>query len=277
MMISNLVPPKEHGVQGNNNCAVVEHEKPSPSCSREAQGGFPLGNHHANFDFPAAYLGSSAFTQGFPFQTVCCTKTQDQVFTTVKSKAFPQKLHQMLQAAEHNGFQDIVSWQPHGRAFRVNDRVRFVQRILPKYFCQSIFTSFQRQLNLYCFQQLKRTGNDSGAYYHELFRRDQPLLSKDMVRKRIKGNGARAAADPGSEPDFSQLHSSELVVQPTVIDHASAAAGRKGSKDTLEQQSLLKLQVHHRMPDLSFGNSYNPISVSCFSCVYARLRCQKSP
>eukprot|EP00590_Aulacoseira_subarctica_P005117 CAMPEP_0172435734 /NCGR_PEP_ID=MMETSP1064-20121228/71347_1 /TAXON_ID=202472 /ORGANISM="Aulacoseira subarctica , Strain CCAP 1002/5" /LENGTH=327 /DNA_ID=CAMNT_0013184085 /DNA_START=131 /DNA_END=1114 /DNA_ORIENTATION=+ len=178
-----------------------------------------------------------------------------------KSKAFPQKLHKMLEVVEYNEFQDIVSWQPHGQAFRVNDRAQFVKRILPKYFGQSKFTSFQRQLNLYCFRRLTRTGNDKNAYYHELFRRDQPLLSKQMVRHRIKGKGARAAANPESEPDFGSLQSSEFIVQTNVFDHASTAVGWRGSKDTLEQQSLLRLQLHPMTPDLSYyGNSNNEIS-----------------
>ena len=47
--------------------------------------------------------------------------------------AFPNKLHEMLFTAEKEGFEDVVSWQEHGRAFRVHDRDRFMIEIMPRY------------------------------------------------------------------------------------------------------------------------------------------------
>jgi HSF-type DNA-binding len=45
-------------------------------------------------------------------------------------------------------------WQPHGRCFMVHDMKEFVSSMLPLWFRQSKFASFQRQLNLYGFQRL---------------------------------------------------------------------------------------------------------------------------
>jgi HSF-type DNA-binding len=64
---------------------------------------------------------------------------------------FPLQLHVMLSNAHAGGYNDVCSWQPHGRAFLVKDRQRFVGEVLPIYFRQSKFSSFQRQLNLYGF------------------------------------------------------------------------------------------------------------------------------
>ena len=47
--------------------------------------------------------------------------------------AFPQKLHALLSAAETEGFQDIITWQPHGRAFLILDKSEFVSTIMPRY------------------------------------------------------------------------------------------------------------------------------------------------
>lgn len=73
------------------------------------------------------------------------------------SLTFPIRLHQMLTEIdqEEGGggggggglLGDVVSWQPHGRAFRVHHRDRFVSEVLPRYFRQGKYSSFQRQLN----------------------------------------------------------------------------------------------------------------------------------
>eukprot|EP00590_Aulacoseira_subarctica_P007095 CAMPEP_0172423522 /NCGR_PEP_ID=MMETSP1064-20121228/17186_1 /TAXON_ID=202472 /ORGANISM="Aulacoseira subarctica , Strain CCAP 1002/5" /LENGTH=221 /DNA_ID=CAMNT_0013164939 /DNA_START=221 /DNA_END=886 /DNA_ORIENTATION=- len=166
-------------------------------------------NHHVVSFSPVQSIAS---VQGAPYQNVSYTANK------TKANAFPQALHKMLQAAVNSGFQDIVSWQPHGQAFRIHDKQEFAKRILPTYFRMSKFTSFQRQINLYCFRRLT-TGNDKGASYHELFRRDQPGLSLQMVRKRTKGNGPRAKSDPESEPNFYSLQESESAFR-SPDDHA---------------------------------------------------------
>lgn len=46
--------------------------------------------------------------------------------------AFPKKLYSMLRAAPEEGFGHIISWQPHGRAFRIHDKHKFAKRIMPR-------------------------------------------------------------------------------------------------------------------------------------------------
>ena len=126
------------------------------------------------------------------------------------AKTFPEKLHLMLQDAELKGQQEIVSWQPHGQAFRVHKPDKFVEEFLPKYFNQSKYTSFQRQLNLYCFRRLK-SGIDKGAYYHELFLRDKPSTCQSIRRMRIKGSKRMTTkTDFESEPVFSEMVPSSI-------------------------------------------------------------------
>jgi hypothetical protein len=60
-----------------------------------------------------------------------------------------------------------VSFYSHGRAFGVHDMERFIEEVMPKYFKQSKWNSFARQLNLYGFMRLA-SGPDSGGYYHEV-------------------------------------------------------------------------------------------------------------
>lgn len=129
------------------------------------------------------------------------TLAEHLLYASSASMTFPQVLHNMLQEVEEAENGDIVSWQPHGRAFRVHRKTEFVDTVLPQYFRQSSITSFHRQLNLYCFRRLA-SGEDKGAYYHELFLRGNPQLCQKLVRVCRKGNGTRPSNDGRSEPNF---------------------------------------------------------------------------
>jgi len=83
-------------------------------------------------------------------------------------KSFPSKLYQLLEYVEAEGLSHIVSWQPNRKAFKIHKPDTFMTTIAPKYFEQSKFTSFKRQLNLYGFRRFT-SGPDSGAYYHVNF------------------------------------------------------------------------------------------------------------
>jgi hypothetical protein len=113
---------------------------------------------------------------------------------------FPSKLHSLLESRE---YEHIISWQPHGRCFVVNDQNSFVEQVMPLYFKQTKFASFQRQLNLYDFKRIYRAGPDKGGYYHELFLRGQPELTFKMIRTKIKGH-RKTINNPSMEPNFYQ-------------------------------------------------------------------------
>lgn len=75
------------------------------------------------------------------------------------SEAFPFRLYDMLEEAERQGFDHIVSWLPTGKGFRVRRLDDFVSQILPRYFNQQTkYKSFQRQLNMYEFKTTRGRG-----------------------------------------------------------------------------------------------------------------------
>jgi hypothetical protein len=113
---------------------------------------------------------------------------------------FPLRLHDMLENVQADGYDHVVSWQPHGRCFVVHKPKEFVE-LLPQYFKLSKLASFQRQLNLYGFQRLTR-GRDRGGYYHELFLQGKVFLAHSIQRIKVKGTGVRARSNPDQEPDF---------------------------------------------------------------------------
>jgi len=112
---------------------------------------------------------------------------------------FPERLYELL--AEQK-FCEYVSWAPHGRAFRVNHRQKFEKEVIVKYFNQTKFRSFQRQLNLYGFKRI-RSGQDKGCYYHDLFLRGQKGSCKFIKRmKPAKCQPAQEYLDAMQEPHF---------------------------------------------------------------------------
>jgi len=61
------------------------------------------------------------------------------------SKIFPQRLMEIL-GDERN--LESICWLPHGRAFMVRDRDRFVAEVMPRYFSRHAkYSSFTRKLN----------------------------------------------------------------------------------------------------------------------------------
>ena len=56
---------------------------------------------------------------------------------------FLWKLHQMLEDVEKTGDDHIVSWLSHGRSFRVHKPKTFTAKIIPYYFRQTHYKSFQ--------------------------------------------------------------------------------------------------------------------------------------
>jgi hypothetical protein len=121
--------------------------------------------------------------------------------TVKKDQNFPVRLHYMLSEMEKDGLQHIVSWQPHGRCFVVHDQEEFVKSVLPMWFRQTKFPSFQRQLNIYGFTRIA-AGPDKGAYYHELFLRGKQFLAQRIDR--VKG-GHRKQHGSKSEPNFYRI------------------------------------------------------------------------
>lgn len=105
-------------------------------------------------------------------------------------QTFPRKIMDMLRTEDPN----VVGWVPSGTSFVIRDADTFVQQILPKYFRHGRMTSFQRQLNLYGFKRICNKGPEAGAYYHDLFLRDQQDLCHQMKRLPAKSDGSQQSS-----------------------------------------------------------------------------------
>lgn len=134
------------------------------------------------------------------------------------SLSFPFKLQAMLDQLESLGKTDVISWLPHGRAFRVHRPEIFVRDLMPGYFKMRKFSSFQRQLHMYSFQRLTTNGPDRGGYYHPQFLRGSPRLLVEMKRTRVNGKKCRKPADPSKEPDLHKLPPVPIIPVGTAVD-----------------------------------------------------------
>jgi hypothetical protein len=127
---------------------------------------------------------------------------------------FPFKLHEMLDDAVTQRYEPIVSWLPHGKAFRVHQPKEFADMIMPRYFKQSKYKSFQRQLYIYGYRRINsKSLADFGAYYHEMFVRGEKDSSLMMQRQSpVSSSKADAGSkrSPGARtPAVSTKNSSE--------------------------------------------------------------------
>lgn len=108
------------------------------------------------------------------------------------------KLYDMLCNPE---FHYAISWMPHGRSWKVLSKDYFMEEICPRYFAQTRFESFVRQVNGWGFKRMRREGSDRGSYYHEHFLRGYPNMI-DHMRRPAPGEKSR---DMREEPDFYSM------------------------------------------------------------------------
>ena len=115
-------------------------------------------------------------------------------------QSFPNKLHIILERSEVDGYSNIISWLPHGRAFEIYDQALFLETIMPKFFYQTKMPSFMRQLSSYGFQKIIADENNKGAYYNSMFLRGRSGLCNAISRHQ-----KRPLLNPDNEPDLDLL------------------------------------------------------------------------
>lgn len=87
--------------------------------------------------------------------------------SSIRVQKFPVKLYAILAQKE---FQDIISWMPHGRSWKVLKPSLFESMVMPLFFEYSNYHSFNRLVNAWSFRRIS-SGPDRGSYYHEVSQR----------------------------------------------------------------------------------------------------------
>lgn len=167
---------------------------------------------------------------------------------------FAIKLHDAVEACSASNLSCILCWLPHGRAFMILDRLRFVNEVLPQFFqSQGTYSSFHRQLNMYGFIKLSGRHGDKGAYYHEYFLRGRSALS-ELISRQNKGTSKAVQLhrlDPRSEPDFYRMPyalapsipGSDVVTTQRAVARRNIWLSEPNSTDNAEVASARELQL----------------------------------
>jgi len=162
---------------------------------------------------------------------------------------FPFKLQILLRLVEMRGMQDIIGWQPHGRAFCIRKPTAFESGLMKNFFSQTQLTSFRRQLNLYDFKRITH-GPDSGCYYHDMFMRGKPFHAYKIARTKVKGTKFRSTSSPDDEPDFYQMRSMSPCYDPS-----NDALMRMGGTDATSNHASV---VSSSGTGIGNQNNHNP-------------------
>lgn len=86
------------------------------------------------------------------------------------AKTFPQRLMDMI---SYKGSEGIIAWTEEGTAFNIISETELSKKLLPLFFKKTKFLSFIRKINRWGFKRVL-TGENTGAFYHECFLRDEP-------------------------------------------------------------------------------------------------------
>ena len=126
-------------------------------------------------------------------ETVASDDRQESIMRSTATPSpfsFPVKLHSLLNSAESEGFDSIVSWLPGGTSFRVHDTHLFETCILPQYFKQTKYKTFQRHLLLWGFESVPY-GIGNCGYHHPCFQLGHPQgiihMQKNTKKPAAKG------------------------------------------------------------------------------------------
>jgi len=133
---------------------------------------------------------------------------QQEPATTVVngSSTFPAKLHSILTSGQWG---DVIQFEANGRKWKVLDKKRMEEEVLPVNFRHNKYLSFTRSVVGWGF---KRAGK--ATYYHELFIRDAPQLCLEMSRKTVLN-------DESNNQHSSKRCRNNIIYSATIQNNAS--------------------------------------------------------
>ena len=106
------------------------------------------------------------FEEYFDYQNVL-DEEANETMSSGQKRLFPAKLHKLLSQSEEENYSHIISWLPHGRAFKIHDEKEFIEKVACRFFRVTNMANFKQQLSYYGFQKVVSNILDVDAYFHE--------------------------------------------------------------------------------------------------------------
>lgn len=149
----------------------------------------------------------------------------------------------------------IVSWLPDGLHFKVHSAKAFMAVVVPRYFKQKSYKSFQRQLHIYGFTRVLK-GSSRGAYFHPKFIKGNRKQTHEIDR--IKGPQGKKRAHPFSSQSQEDTKGSQHQ------DTSIWLTGAGIAFSDLNPNSIDTQALGHLQTDLTQGTS--GLSSSLMAC-----------
>ena len=161
------------------------------------------------------------------------------------SVPFPWKLHQLLEDADNCSSSDVVSWLPSGNGFIVHKPTEFCDKIVQKYFKQSKFKSFTRQLYIYGFSKIA-SGPHAGGFYHPKFVRGDKESCLSLKRNQVGDRRIKKANMP--HPSAQTIKRTPVMPSsltqrfvPSTIPSSSSSSQKNASAYNRPRSSALSI------------------------------------
>ncbi|KAG7351651.1 HSF-type DNA-binding protein [Nitzschia inconspicua] len=184
--------------------------------------------------------------------------------------AFPIKLYKLLEEVEESGQKHIIGWNSDGRHFTVFQPKVFAETWMVRYFNQSKYKSFQRQLNLYNFYR-ESSGKIKGIYSHKLFVRGNMALASQIRRIRTLPQTASPSTTkeefklrlPPPPPPMISTPQMPLYTLPSILSQMSSRMSSQNLDDAVDGMTVIKygrggtmdVQSFPKPPNHSSNNS----------------------
>jgi hypothetical protein len=176
---------------------------------------------------------------------------------------FPCRLYDLLEQTEQKGLESIISWTTNGRAFRVQNPSE-LSSILPFFFQQTKFRSFQRQLVHWSFHKI-RCGPDRGAFFNPFFVRGPD--TKQVLQTMTRGAFKSQSLVPEETTEVTEVTTDRFAPRPEesaisrYLKHSKkpfSGYSISASNAPINQQSLFheanrKIQDDSSLESLSVG------------------------
>lgn len=143
---------------------------------------------------------------------------------------FPEVLYSMIMYCEREGYNDVISFFSHGRAFAIHRPRRFEKEFMPRFFFNmGKIASFHRQLNLYGFKRITE-GPDNGGYWHRKFLRGR----RDMLvtLKRKSTSKVKRSAQEQEEKNLEEINPLDFPSMPPITPCPDYAGLNEGNPVT---------------------------------------------